>query len=396
MKILCVFGKHQYGDASRGVGTEYAAFVPTLKRMGHQVVHFESHDHSRYRDLAELNQKLLQTVDTERPDVMLVVQTNYEIWLETLYAVKARGDVATLCWTTDDSWKYRQVSRFIGPAYHAITTTYPDRVPDYHRDGISHVLLTQWAAASPTLREPLPASECHYKVSFVGAAHGRRKQRVERLRAKGIDVACFGYGWPDGPIAAEKIPEIMRDSVISLNFANSSGENQIKARTFEVPGAGGFLLTERAPHIEQWYHPGKEIEVFDNDHEMEKKILYYLEHLAQRDAIAQAGYERTRREHTYEMRLQEVLDFALKSRETANTAPAGKSPPPFRRALEKHALTWPLKLLRAALVLACSTLWGKRRGPRAARRICFESSWRIVGARAFGAAGWTGRMFPDQ
>ena len=62
MKILCVFGKHQYGDASRGVGTEYAAFVPTLERLGHQVVHFESWDRSGYRGLADMNQKLLPTL----------------------------------------------------------------------------------------------------------------------------------------------------------------------------------------------------------------------------------------------------------------------------------------------------------------------------------------------
>jgi spore maturation protein CgeB len=364
--------------------------------MGHQVVHFESWDHSHYRDLADMNQRLLQIVDAERPDAMLVVQTNYEIWLETLYAIKSRGTVATLCWTTDDSWKYRQVSRFIAPAYHAITTTYPDKLPEYHRDGISHVLLTQWAAALPNLREPQPAAACRYKVSFVGAAHGKRKQRVARLRAKGIDVACFGHGWPSGPIAAEQIPEIMRNSVISLNFANSSGENQIKARTFEVPGAGGFLLTERAPHLEHWYISGKEIEVFDDDRELEEKILYYLTHPAERDAVAQAGHERTRSEHTYERRLQAALDFALQSRELAKANASSQMLPPFSHALQQHVLTWPLRLLRTGLVLACSSVWGRRRGPRAARRLCFELSWRLLGPRTFSAGGWTGRMFPNR
>ena len=313
MKILCVFGRYQYGDVSRGLATEYGAFVPTLERLGHQVIHFESWDRSGYRDLADMNQRLLQVVDAEQPDVMLVVQTNYEIWLETLYAIKLRGTVATLCWTTDDSFKYRQVSRFLGPAFHAMTTTYPDKVADYHRDGISQVLLTKWAAASPNLRQPLPAAACRYKVSFVGAAHGNRKQRVARLRARGIEIDCFGYGWPNGPVAAEEIPEIMRHSAISLNFANSYGENQVKARTFEVPGAGSFLLTERAPFLEQCYVPGKEIEVFDDDRELVKKIHYYLDHPAERDAITQAGYERTCREHTYESRLQEALDFALRA-----------------------------------------------------------------------------------
>ena len=67
MKVFCVFGKHQYGDPARGLGIEYAAFLPTLKRLGHQVIHFESWDRSKHRDFAELNRALLGAVARERP-----------------------------------------------------------------------------------------------------------------------------------------------------------------------------------------------------------------------------------------------------------------------------------------------------------------------------------------
>ena len=84
MKILCVFGKHQYGDPSRGLGTEYAAFVPSLKNLGHEMIHFESWDRRFYPDYRELNKHLLATIERESPHVMLAVQLNYEIWTETL------------------------------------------------------------------------------------------------------------------------------------------------------------------------------------------------------------------------------------------------------------------------------------------------------------------------
>jgi len=58
MKILCVFGKHQYGDPSRGLSTEYTCFIPALHHLGHQVAHFESWNTRHYHDLAELNGKL--------------------------------------------------------------------------------------------------------------------------------------------------------------------------------------------------------------------------------------------------------------------------------------------------------------------------------------------------
>jgi spore maturation protein CgeB len=393
VKILCVMGKHQYGDPVRGMATEYAAFLPALRRLGHEVVHFESWDRDRFRDFAELNRALLDTVERERPDVMLSVPLLYEIWLETLGIIKARGDVATVCWCTDDSWKYREFSKIVGHAYHAMTTTCEQVLPDYRRDGITNVLLTQWAANAETLREPLPASACPYQVSFVGAAHGDRRKSISALQAAGIEVSCFGHGWPAGSVSAGEIPKIMRESVISLNFANSKGQNQIKARTFEVPGAGGFLLTEDAPRLSAFYTPGEEIETFGNRDELADKIKYFLSHPEDRNRIARAGYERTKLQHTYDARMKEVVNFSLRALGEAAAQQERTVPYSFAEARGRHSTGFLLKAVRAALVLPCVMIWGKRRGYRAARRLLFEISWRIFPRATYSAAGWPGRLF---
>ena len=398
MKILCVFGKYQYGDPSRGLGTEYAAFVPSLKNLGHEVIHFESWDRRFYPDYRALNQHLLITIERERPHVMLAVQLNYEIWTETLDIIKNHSSVATICWTTDDSWKYREVSRFIGKAYHAMTTTYPETIPLYCRDGINHVLLTQWAANGANLAEPLKAKKCTYPVTFVGAAHGNRKHQIKQLKALGVAVTCFGYGWPSGPVPEQDIPKIMRESVISLNFSNASGRGgkQIKARTFEVPGAGGFLLTEYTPGLEAVYTLKKEIDVFHNPKELADKIKYYLTHFDKRDQMALAGYERTRSDHTYEDRLRKVLDFALLAKGNGAIDEPKDLWAPFGLILRDHGMNFGLRFLRKILVLPTVLVWGKTRGPRAARRLVFELSWRFFGKKTFTASGWPGRMFPEQ
>jgi len=393
VKILCVLGEHQYGDPSRGVATEYAAFLPALRRLGFEVIHFESWDRSCFRDFADLNRSLLDTVERERPNVLLSVQLHYEIWLETLEIIKARGDVATVCWTTDDSWKYDEFSRIVGRAYHAMTTTYEHVLPAYHRDGINNVLLTQWAANAETLQEPLPASACRFKVSFVGAAHGDRRKRVSALRSAGIEVSCFGHGWPAGSVGAERIAEIMRESVISLNFSNSKGLNQIKARTFEVPGAGGFLLSEEALRLTEFYTPGKEIETFSNMDELVDKIKYFLSHPEDRNRIAYAGFERTKLEHTYDARMKEVVNFSVRALGDSKALNEKVVPPSFADACARHRFGFFLKAIRLALVLPCSMIWGKARGRRAARRILFEISWRLFPRITYSAAGWPGRLF---
>ena len=196
-------------------------------------------------------------------------------------------------------------------------------------------------------------------------------------------------------MAAESIPEIAQSSVISLNFANARGENQIKARTFEVPGAGGFLLTENAEGLDHFYAVGKEIAVFDDGSDLEQKIRYYLAHAPERDAIANAGFERTSRNHTYETRLSELLTFALAAKENWLEQRPAIHFPPLADCYRTHRRGFGLRILRSMLMQAGRLIWGPNRGPRAARRFVFELSWRLLGAQTFTARGLPGRMFPE-
>ena len=406
-KIFCVFGKYNYGDPGRGLGYEYSNFIPALKRLGYEIAFFDNWDRALFQNFYELNKALLYRVKREQPDIMFSTLIHYEIWRQTLCLLRDSGSVATVNWATDDSWRYESFSRLVAPAFHAFTTTDSDAYAKYQRDGIKNVLLTQWAANSATLQEPLPAAKCTYAVSFIGSAHGDRPRWIAALRQRGIEIVCFGHGWDRGPVASEDIPGIIRTSWISLNFANSalSWESllprksyQIKARVFEVPGAGGFLLTQWVDGLDRWYIPGQEICVFHGPDDLAERIRYYLAHPAMRDAIAWAGFERTRVEHTYDHRLPHVLEFALKCRD-AYLAQANAEKRDWSDALQfetiakQHRVNILLAILRRATVQACSHIWGPQRGPRAARRLFFELSWRLVGARTYTSAGWPGRMF---
>ena len=398
MKFLCVFTRYQYGDQARGTDPHLETFPPALQTMGHEVQHFDSWDPVTYSTYSDLNHALLAKVRTYRPDVVLTVQRDYEIWIETLLAIRTLGDVITITWTTDDSFKFSKVSRFIGRYYDAISTTYDYRVADYRAAGIDGVILTQWAANPHWLHPPKPAAECRYPVSFVGAAYGPRANAVAALKQAGINVNCFGHGWPSGSIPSSQIPAIMRDSVISLNFSagyvsDAGHDRQLKARTFEVPGAGGFLLSDPAPGLAEAYAIRQEIDVFHDLPELAEKIRYYLANPAIRDRIAQAGFQRTRTTHTYDQRLSAILDFAVARRQT-RLATAARGPKVEKTALPVPCLSLPLKLVRSCLVRICRLLWGRERGLRAARRITFEASLKLCGEKTFRANSLPGRMFP--
>ena len=151
-------------------------------------------------------------------------------------------------------------------------------------------------------------------------------------------------------------------------------------------------MTECAPGLEGFYRPGREIEVFQDFAELVAKIRYYLSHPEERDEIAWAGFSRTRSEHRYSDRMRTVLEHALQARETSSSEIAAK---PFDQALAGHRLSLPLKAVRSLILRAGCLIFGPTRGVRAARRLVFELSWRLVGRHTFTAAGWPGRMFPE-
>ena len=395
MRVLCVWGRHNYGDPMRGESYEYVSFLPALRALGHEVAFFEAWNRRSHADFADLNCKLLSVVEEVRPDMVFTVLLSYEVWLETLDLIRGTLGCPVLNWGTDDSWKYAQFSRFVAPHVDRYATTYESALERFRAGGIRNVVLTQWAASSTALREPLPATACKYQVSFVGSAYGRRARWVAGLSERGVEVECFGHGWPNGPVAAERIPEIIRSSVISVNFSEagqgSTRARQIKARVFEVPGSGGFLLTETALGLEQFYLPGREIETFDNPDELAAKVKHYLADKEARDRVARAGYARTRQEHTYEMRFARLLAGMGLS------APRQMSAEQARQTMDAmasshRAKTWE-RLLASALTAPAVAVWGRRRGRRAARRFMFELSWRLAGDRTYTSRGCPGRLF---
>lgn len=405
MKILCVFGEHNYGNPARGLSYEYANFVPTLRNLGHEVTHFESWNRVVHKNFADLNRAFLDVVERIRPDVIFCVLLHYELWVEVLEAVRQKCPAILVHWGTDDSWKYEQFSRWIAGPFHVYATTAHEAADKAKRDGRTNFVLTQWAANSASLAEPLPASQCRHSVSFIGSAYGNRPRWIAQLRERGINVSCFGYGWPNGPVTAEDIPQIVRNSVVSLNFGDSGlhlgkfgfyRSRQIKARVFEVPGAGGCLLTESAPHLSDYYVPGREIATFNGRDNLSEKINWLLSHPEARDAIARAGYERTAREHTYEKRFSQLLDMVTKGRSASipqENRGCNFERQWFSELRYRHEIGWFMRAIRQVLVKTFTVFFGSRRGSRAARRLVYELSWRLSGKRTFTSSGMPGRMF---
>ena len=325
MKILYVAMAHDYGDPARGPSFEETNFRSALEAMKHDLVTFDFMAEKRKLGKGEMNRRLIALAEEVIPDLSFFFLFEDEIEPDTIRAV-GRAAGPTVNWFADDHWRFESFSSRYAPALDFSVTTDRDSVPKYRAIGCDGVILSQWACNRYAY--DWTAGELEYDVTFVGQSYGERPATVERLRAEGFDVRCWGFGWPEGRIEHDEMVRVFGASRINLNLSSAYVEprgirrrvadfarrrppetrrSQIKGRTFEVPGSGGFLLTDRVPHLEDFLTPGKEVGTFESTDDLVERVGWWLSHEEERAAVAKAGYERVRAEHTYDQRFAEIF-----------------------------------------------------------------------------------------
>jgi spore maturation protein CgeB len=319
MRILYVAIQYDYGVKEQGYSFEHENFYGSLTRLGHEVIYFDFRTLHDELGRDEMNRRLRRTAEETRPTLMFTCLTGDELDFTTVKAISDSGVTTTFNWFCDDHFRFEKFTSRWAPAFNWVSTTASCALPKYRHIGYDHVIKTQWACNHFLYqRLDLPLK---YDVSFVGRVFRDRPALIARLRRAGFDVLVRGKGWPEGRATQEEMIRIFNQSRINLNLSapakhvnwfkrllgREQPPHQIKGRNFEVPGCGGFLLTDQADNLEEYYVLGKEIVLFEKFDDLADKVLYYLSHETERAAIAEAGYQRTLRDHTYELRFQEIF-----------------------------------------------------------------------------------------
>lgn len=325
-KILAVFMEWDYCDPKRGPSMDKEYFFKNLAKL---VTRVEPFWYDSYvNDIPKLQEMLVEKAKACDPDLIFFVPYRDEFLPETLDFLKKRWP--TFAWFGDDTWRFESYASKMAPHFSHVGTTDPFSVFKYEKLGISPIL-TQWAAQlnNPDLG-PLPPVAYDYNISFVGGYNRYRAWYIAQLRRAGLEVKCFGAGWPAGKVSFLEMDGIFRKTRINLNLSNSVTQDirfilsspraainylrspkraeQIKARNFEIPLAGGFQLTNYVAGLERYLRIGEEVAVFSSPEECALQIKYYLANEAERMSILLAGTRRTEQEHTYTARFKKILE----------------------------------------------------------------------------------------
>ena len=80
----------------------------------------------------------------------------------------------------------------------------------------------------------------------------------------------------------------------------------------DILGAGGFLFSNYQPELEEYFVPEREWVSFQEEEEMLDKAVFYLQHDELRDRIAENGFQKVKREFTYDKALEKMLGIVRK------------------------------------------------------------------------------------
>lgn len=207
-------------------------------------------------------------------------------------------------------------------AYDLMLSSLPNLVDYYRGQGMrsEHFRL----AFEPRILEHVSKSSRQFDVAFVGGLGGPHEHgtRILEELSRRHAVRVWGYGRErlsaDSPLQAVCQPpawglemyNVLRAARIVFNrHINVAANYANNMRLYEATGVGTMLLTDRKDNLGELFEPGREVAAYGDIEECVALATHYLEHDAEREAIARAGQARTLREHTWGLRMHELVEI---------------------------------------------------------------------------------------
>jgi spore maturation protein CgeB len=212
--------------------------------------------------------------------------------------------------------------------YDLMISSFPPTVDFFRRQGFSAAL--NRLGFDPRILARLLPPQQKFDVALVGSfsdVHSSRVSFLNKLYAK-LDRSETIKVWAPtvdhlpvespirhhymGPAWGYQMYEILNASKMTLNHHGDVLPYANNMRLFESTGAGTLLITDWKENLHEMFEPGKEVVTYRTPEECAEKIRHYLTYEEERQIIASAGQARTLRDHTYQCRMQEIVDLVCR------------------------------------------------------------------------------------
>lgn len=122
--------------------------------------------------------------------------------------------------------------------------------------------------------------------------------RDERLK----DVVFCGYA-----DYSSKMPQVFAQTRINLNISLKTIRTGIPLRILDIMGCGGFVMSNYQEELSEYFTIGQECEIYENLEDLVVKTEFYLHNEDLSRRIAVAGFEKVKRDFSFEDRIKHML-----------------------------------------------------------------------------------------
>jgi hypothetical protein len=313
LRILYCGMKWNYGKQDQGTSYEHDNFYPSLTQWSktRSLEHFDFVELGQLHGIRRMSKMLMDKVQSFCPDVIFSVWFDalHDPDMEALSKIRHSTKTKVVSWFCDSVYRYETFDKLWAPHLDYCVVCSGSGARKYEKDGFGSKVIRSQFAVSPKYT-PLEMVQ-DIDVSFVGQPHGKRKEVINYLQRRGVNIRAFGNGF-ETRLSFDQMVQMYCRSKINLNLSNTANSlsTQIKGRLFEVPACNAFLMTDIAEEMEKYYDLDTEVCTFSDPADLVEQIRFYLANPGLRNQIADAGYQRTIREHTYEHRFNDVFSKA--------------------------------------------------------------------------------------
>jgi spore maturation protein CgeB len=189
-----------------------------------------------------------------------------------------------------------------------------------------------------------PAPDAHARVLAYANFIASKDYRLQLLCALSAgDLTVFGdSGWqallPNATTCGgfdygPELAHVYARSAVNFNATNLQMPCTVNQRVFDVPAAGGLLLTDRQPELEDYFVPGQEVLVYDGPAQAADLATYYAAHPEAGQAFVFAAQQRIAAHHTYRHRLRQLVKTMRQAHARGHhSRPAGAGAKPITSA----------------------------------------------------------------
>ena len=263
-------------------------------------------------DVSKINQKLLKTIREERIDIVFLYSAEL-IYASTVKKINQMG-VYIAVYHNDNPFS-RHVSR-IRYRHFVKAVKYCDVAYAYRNQNIEDY--KKAGANKAELLRSYYIDERNYyiddneldlevpDVCYLGHfEEDGRNSYLEAAIKQGIIIGVPEY-WKTLGINNDsltyisdshtKYNDILNKTKIAIVFLSSKNEDTYTRRCFEIPVTKTLMLAPYTDDMASLFCEGKEAVFYRNEQDFVNKIKYYLYHEDERLKIAEAGYDRVKRD----------------------------------------------------------------------------------------------------